>query len=195
MQKRPPRISTFPRIENSLHPNYISQVSLRLGGGVMWFSLANRLRGGYVSYFLLWLINRCNTSVSFSLLPLGEDTLGVETTKVKDGSILGSPGVAGRSTGQPEAATLVESPFIWGKHWLILVTAASAKVQIQRGLGTNPVMIFLLPTMVQTGDPFSRTHTLESASFPAMPEPSPSNLYSTVCWVSSILIKAVSRIA
>lgn len=126
-----------------------------------------------MSYFLSWLINRCNTSVSLSLLPLGEDTLGLETTEVKDGSILGSPGVAGRSTGQPEAAALLESPFIWGKHWLILVAAASAKVQIQRGLGTSPVMIFLLPTMEQMGDPFSRTYTLESAPFPGDAGPQP----------------------
>lgn len=42
-----------------------------------------------MSDFLSWLINRCNTSVSFSFLPPGEDTLGLE---VKDGSILGAPG-------------------------------------------------------------------------------------------------------
>lgn len=87
----------------------------------MWFSLANRLRGDDVRYFVAWLINRCNTSVSFSFLPSGEDTVGLETTEVKDGSILRSPGVAGRSTGQLEAAALMESPFIWEKHWLILL--------------------------------------------------------------------------
>lgn len=58
-QKRRPRIQACPRIENTLHPNYISQVSLQLDG-VMWFPIANRLRGGDVSYFLSWLINRCN---------------------------------------------------------------------------------------------------------------------------------------
>lgn len=37
-QKRPPRMSAFSRRENSLHPNYISQVALQLGGGHVVFS-------------------------------------------------------------------------------------------------------------------------------------------------------------